>query len=160
MKVKVIAATLFAVTMNVSRAAPSAPLTMHLHQTPSSSAAGPVRSVWDGVYTEAQKKRGGAIYLRECSGCHGEALKGGEGTPALSGSDFDESWSGKTVADLFNKIRQTMPPPPDQPGKLSPQQESDVLAHILAANDFPAGGAELSPDIEQLKQIRITTARP
>lgn len=160
MKVEIIAATLFGLTMGALRTTPSAPLTVPLHQTPVSSSAAPFRSVWDGVYTDAQKKRGGAIYLRECSGCHGEALRGGEGTRALSGSDFDESWNGKTVADLFNKIRQTMPPPPDQPGKLSSQQEADVLAHILGTNDFPAGAAELSQDIEQLKRIRITTTKP
>ena len=53
-----------------------------------------------------------------------------------------------------------MPPRPDQPGKLSPQQEADVIAHILGANDFPAGRVELASDIEQLKRIRIATTKP
>ena len=89
------------------------------------------RSVWTGVFTEAQDKRGAAIYSRECSTCHGERLKGGEGAPALTGSDFNASWNGQTVADLFDRIRQTMPAPPEQPGKLTPQQNADVVAHIL-----------------------------
>ena len=104
--------------------------------------------------------RGAAIYLRECSGCHGEALRGGESTRALTGADFEESYDGKSVVDLFIKIRQTMPPRPDQPGKLSPQQEADVIAHILGANDFPAGSVELPQDVERLKRIRITTTKP
>ena len=157
MKVEIIAPILFGLTLNALRPPSSDPPAVSLRQN---AAAASARSVWDGVYTEAQKKRGAAIYLRECSGCHGEALKGGESTRALTGSDFEESWDGKTVADLFIKIRQTMPPRPDQPGKLSLQQEADVIAHILGANDFPAGSVERPQDVELLKGIRITTTKP
>jgi mono/diheme cytochrome c family protein len=158
MKLEVIAPIVFSLALNaVHHPTPSRPSTVSRRQ---GSTAVSARSVWDGVYTEAQKTRGAVIYLRECSGCHGEALRGGESTRALTGSDFEESWDGKTVADLFSKIRQTMPPRPDQPGKLSPQQEADVIAHILGANDFPAGRVELPSDIEQLKRIRIATTKP
>ena len=125
--------------------------------------AGPAaasRSVWAGVYTEAQEKRGAAIYSRECSTCHGERLKGGEGAPALTGTDFNASWNAQTVADLFDRIRQTMPAPPEQPGKLTPQENADVVAHILSVNGFPTGAVELPVDIESLKRIRIDTTKP
>jgi mono/diheme cytochrome c family protein len=56
----------------------------------------PDRSVWHGVYTEAQQKRGEPFYVRECSTCHGETLKGGEGTPALTGAEFLDRWNGRT----------------------------------------------------------------
>jgi len=118
------------------------------------------RSVGTGVFNEAQDKRGAAIYSRECSTCHGERLQGGEGAPALNGSDFASSWNGQTVGDLFDRIRQTMPAPPEQPGKLTPQQNADVVAHILRVNGFPAGTAELPTDVEQLKQIRIDPSKP
>jgi mono/diheme cytochrome c family protein len=118
------------------------------------------RTVSDGVFTGAQQQRGEAIYTRECSTCHGERLKGGEGSPPLTGTEFNDNWSNKSVADLFDKIRQTMPAPPEQPGKLTPQQTSDVIAHILSVAGFPAGAAELPSDIEQLKRIRITATRP
>ena len=36
------------------------------------------RSVWDGVYTNDQAKRGEALYARECGSCHGDMLTGGE----------------------------------------------------------------------------------
>jgi mono/diheme cytochrome c family protein len=120
----------------------------------------PSRTVWDGVFTDAQQKRGEAIYTRECSTCHGERLKGGEGSPPLTGTEFDANWNDKTVADLFDKIRQTMPAPPEQPGKLTPPQTSDVVAHILSAGGCPAGGTELPSDIEQLKRIRIAVNKP
>jgi mono/diheme cytochrome c family protein len=159
MKTGMIALALCGLTMNTFRGVP--PIrSMTFTRQASPGSATSARSVWDGVYTDSQMKRGAAIYLRECSGCHGEALRGGESTRALTGSDFDESWNGKTVADLFDKIRQTMPPRPDQPGKLSPQQEADVIAHILGNNDFPVGTVELPQDIEQLRRIRITTTRP
>ena len=41
------------------------------------------RSIWDGVYTEAQAKRGAAIYSAECAGCHGLDLTGVETASAL-----------------------------------------------------------------------------
>ena len=122
---------------------------------PSQSPAPPPQTVWDGVYTDAQQQRGDPIYARECSTCHGENLKGGEGSPPLVGADFLASWSGRTVADLFDKIRLTMPAPPEQPGKLSPQETADVLAHMLRANGFPAGSRELSSDAGPLRAIRI-----
>jgi hypothetical protein len=34
------------------------------------------RTVWDGVYNEAQAKRGEAIYVDACSNCHGRTLEG------------------------------------------------------------------------------------
>src|SRR5919108_1176433 len=79
-------------------------------------------SVKSGAFTGAQQKRGAAIYNRECSTCHGETLKGGEGSPPLVGPTFTASYAGQTVADLFTRIRETMPAPPEQPGKLTPQE--------------------------------------
>ena len=118
------------------------------------------RTVADGVFTDAQQKRGEAIYTRECSTCHGERLKGGEGSPPLTGTEFNDNWNGKSAFDLFDKIRQTMPAPPEQPGKLTPQQTSDVIAHILSVAGFPSGATELPSDTEQLKRIRITASKP
>jgi len=119
------------------------------------TAIGAERSVWTGVFMESQVRRGAAIYNRECSTCHGEKLKGAEGAPALAGSDFLASWNNQTVGDLFDRIRRTMPAPPEQPGKLTPQQNADVVAYILSENGFPAGAAELPSDLALLKQIRI-----
>jgi mono/diheme cytochrome c family protein len=123
------------------------------------SAQSTPRTVLDGVYTAAQQQRGEAIYARECSTCHGERLKGGEGSPPLTGAEFDANWNDRTIADLFDKIRQTMPAPPEQPGKLTPQQNADVIAHILSVDGFPAGPTELPSDVDQLKRIRLTAGK-
>ena len=115
--------------------------------------------MWDGVYSAAQQKRGEGLYAKECSTCHGETLKGGEGAPALVGADFIASWGTSTVSDLFDKVSQTMPAPPEQPGKLSPQQNADVVAFMLSANGFPAGALDLPVNADALKRIRITAKK-
>jgi len=46
------------------------------------------RSVWDGVYTEEQAKRGEELYRKECASCHGETLVGGGGAAPLTGGTF------------------------------------------------------------------------
>src|SRR5258708_9572329 len=51
------------------------------------------RSVWDGVYTEEQAKRGQAAYTQECSMCHGAELAGGDEVPPLSGNEFLSNWN-------------------------------------------------------------------
>ncbi len=116
------------------------------------------RSVWDGVYTEEQDRRGEAICSQECAPCHGSDLAGNDETPALSGPAFLANWDGLTVGDLAERVRKTMPP--NKPGRLTRQQIADVLSHVLKVNGFPAGKTELDPKIESLRQIRIEATKP
>lgn len=111
------------------------------------------RSVWDGVYTAEQAKRGLAVYGKECASCHGSDLTGGESAPPLTGAGFLSNWTGQTVGDLFERTRQSMPQ--SNPGKLSRAQNADVLAYLFSMNGFPDGKAELDKVAEVLKQIRI-----
>jgi quinoprotein glucose dehydrogenase len=116
------------------------------------------RSVWDGVYTEEQAKRGEEVYKKECAACHGAELTGGESAPPLTGGAFQANWNGLTLGDLFDRIRKTMPQA--KPGSLTRQQDSDVLAFMLSANKFPAGKTELYRQSEMLKEIRFETKKP
>jgi len=116
------------------------------------------RSVWDGVYTEEQAKRGEAVYKKECGSCHGEMLTGGESAPPLTGGAFQANWNGLTLGDLFDRIRKTMPQ--SKPGSLTRQQGSDVLAFLLSINKFPVGKTELYRQSEMLKEIRFETKKP
>jgi len=115
-------------------------------------------SVWDGVYTEEQAKRGETVYGKECASCHGEALTGGESAPPLTGGAFQANWNGLTLGDLFDRIRKTMPQ--TKPGSLTRQQDADVLAFMLSINKFPAGKTELYRQSEMLKEIRFETKKP
>ena len=111
------------------------------------------RSVWDGVFTAAQSKRGQDVYAAECASCHGSDLTGGESAPALAGAGFLSNWTTLTVGDLFERTRVSMPE--NNPGKLNRAQLADVIAYLLSANRFPEGKAELDKQAEVLKQIRI-----
>ena len=116
------------------------------------------RSVWDGVFTDEQAKRGEPVYQKECGNCHGDSLTGGESAPPLSGGAFLANWNGLTLADLFDRIRKTMPQ--STPGKLTRQQYADVLAFMLGVNKFPAGKTELYKQSEMLKEIRFEATKP
>ncbi|PYU09774.1 MAG: class I cytochrome c [Acidobacteria bacterium] len=116
------------------------------------------RSVWDGVYTEEQAKRGEPVYQKECAACHGAMMTGGESAPPLTGGGFQANWNGLTLGDLFDRIRKTMPQ--SKPGSLTRQQDADVLAFMLSLNKFPAGKTELYRQSEMLKEIRFETKKP
>jgi mono/diheme cytochrome c family protein len=116
------------------------------------------RSVWDGVYTEEQSKRGEPIYHKECASCHGDMMTGGESAPPLTGGAFLANWNGLSVGDLFDRIRKTMPQ--SAPGRLTRQQDADILAFMLSMNKFPAGKTELYRQSEMLKEIRFEAKKP
>ncbi len=111
------------------------------------------RSVRDGVYTQAQMKRGQAAFQENCAVCHGQDLSGGEIAPALYGGNFMSDWNGLTVGDLAERIRNSMPP--DNPDKINQQQRVDIISLILSSNDFPEGQKDLDTRVEVLKQIKI-----
>jgi S-disulfanyl-L-cysteine oxidoreductase SoxD len=115
-------------------------------------------SVWSGVFTEEQARRGQALYSRECAVCHGSDMAGADEVPALSGPAFLANWDGLTMNDLFERIRVSMPP--NKQGRLSRQQIVDLLSHLLNVNGFPAGKSELDPKAEMLKQIYIVATKP
>jgi mono/diheme cytochrome c family protein len=113
-------------------------------------------SVWDGVYTQDQAARGAVKYRQECVMCHGPVLEGNGEAPPLVGR-FIPDWAGTTLADLFDKIRETMPL--FAPGTLSPADTSDLLAFILQSNNFPAGTKELEAG-DGLKTVSFDVSKP
>jgi cytochrome c len=113
------------------------------------------KSVWDGVYTSAQAVRGKELYLKNCSVCHMEDLKGGE-APALVGEEFLSHWEDMTVDDLFFRIRLTMPQ--DSPGSLQRAVYMDILTYVLESNQAPPGKDELT-ESPALKAIAITAKK-
>jgi quinoprotein glucose dehydrogenase len=115
------------------------------------------RSVWDGVYTQAQADRGRPLYNQHCASCHADTLMGGEMSPPLVGGEFLSNWNGLTLGELFERIRTTMPQ--TNPGKLSREVNADITAYILSVNKFPAGKAELPHSAEFLRDIRIESEK-
>jgi mono/diheme cytochrome c family protein len=118
----------------------------------------PTKSVWEGVYTEEQAKRGAPMYSEFCASCHGPELMGGEMAPPLATGDFLSGWDGLTLGDLFERIRISMPQ--NAPGSLSGQQNADILAFVLSANKYPTGDTELSNQGMILKTIKFEAKKP
>ena len=93
-------------------------------------------SVWDGVYTEAQAKKGEAVYFAHCVDCHGPDFAGREQAPALAGLGFMEKWNRATVRKLFERVEQM---PPSKPKALPTEDYVDVLAYMLSRQRTPRG---------------------
>jgi S-disulfanyl-L-cysteine oxidoreductase SoxD len=122
------------------------------------AAAQTARTTWNGVYTEAQSKRGQAVYEEQCLSCHSPDLKGADQAPALVGADFNAEWNDLTISDLFERTRVSMPA--DKPGTLKPEQVADVIAFVLSRGGFPAGETELPAQAETLKEIKFLSKQP
>ena len=118
----------------------------------------PTKSIWEGVFTEAQATRGKGLYAQECASCHGGELTGGEMAPPLAGGEFMAGWDGLTIGDLFERVRISMPQ--NAPGSLSGQQNADILAFMFSSNKFPAGTTEMPKEAGILKQIKFEAKKP
>jgi mono/diheme cytochrome c family protein len=107
----------------------------------------------DGVYTRVQAQRGAAEYGKACASCHLEDLSGQHTSPALAGETFVLRFDGQSLAELFERVKTTMPQ--GAVGSLSDQAYADVLAYILQANRYRPGAQELAPDLERLRNIIV-----
>jgi mono/diheme cytochrome c family protein len=114
------------------------------------------RTANDRVYSDQQARRGQVLYQERCASCHGEALAGGSGPP-LTGDEFIAVWAGQPLSDLVDKILNTMPA--NDPGKLTRQQSTDIVGHILQVGKSPAGQADLGADQAALKLITIPASQ-
>ena len=127
------------------------------------------RTVWDGVYTQAQADRGEKAYKVSCGYCHKDDLSGGffdDGNgraPALAGarafdSSFEKRWAGVSVGEMVIDIGTAMPQ--QDPGSLPPETYIDIISFLLSKNGVPAGARELPADLQALQSIRVTAKPP
>jgi mono/diheme cytochrome c family protein len=101
-----------------------------------------VRTVWDGVYTDAQAARATGTFNASCSNCHTLAAQGNR---PLSGDKFWEKFTQKTAGDLLTFVKTNMPNGVNA-GSLSPSAYNDLVALILKSNGFPTGTVEVTPE--------------
>lgn len=107
------------------------------------------KTVWDGVYTDDQAKRGEAAYGAACSRCHRDDLGGYGGV--LLGGKFMDRWREDSLNSFFRNVQKTMPR--DAPASLSDTSYLDIVAYVLRRNQFPAGTTELT--LAELADIRV-----
>ncbi len=113
------------------------------------------RTIWDGVYTEAQAQRGEAVYKMKCTTCHSDNLRGNiDGGPPLRGTEFFVRWNNTPLSDMTDAIAELMPN--DDPGGLPRQDYVDIITFLFRSNGIPAGTTELKADPAALQQVRFT----
>lgn len=140
---------------------------VHGVETARRQPAAAARSVWDGVYTLEQARRG-AAQVDRCRPCHGDLLEGAL-APSLVGEGFRDRWEGRTLAELFELIqvnlaamdarRQPHESAPRDADARSRQASADILAFLLVQSVFPDGKAEVPADADRLREIRFTAAK-
>jgi mono/diheme cytochrome c family protein len=112
------------------------------------------RTIWDGVFTEAQAARGQDGYLEACARCHADDLLGVDDAPPLLGEPFLGRFNRLTADDVVQTIRRTMPQ--DAPDSLGSSAYVDLVSYLFKANGSPAGAVELPTDRSALQQVVVT----
>jgi mono/diheme cytochrome c family protein len=149
MSMRRLRAPVLAAALSVSRVPVLAAAVLMLG-APAASAQSPVaadsgRSVTSGAYTSAQAAAGETTFGSICGSCHGPS--------EFSGPAFRRIWSGRTVYDLFDQLRASMPL--DNPGGLSREQYTNVIAYLLKLNKYPDGDVDLPASDSALRRIRF-----
>src|SRR5262245_43071788 len=111
------------------------------------------RSIWDGVYSTTQAARGKAAFAETCARCHNLELTGSDRGPELKGRMFLSHWEDGTLEQIFNMIRDRMPP--QGSNALSEGVKIDILAYLLQSNALPPGAGDLTPVSSALDAVRV-----
>lgn len=125
-------------------------------QTPTATS-----TIWNGVYSEPQAKRGLLEYVRSCEQCHGPNLTGNptNEVPSLVADAFMFHWSGRTVQEFYTRLSKAMPA--NAPGSLDAGAYLNLVAYLLEANGFPPGSQDLDRDqLSALVIEKAPTSRP
>jgi hypothetical protein len=100
----------------------------------------------DRLYTKEQAGRGAELSAKHCDRCHipEKVPEGKKPGPPTVGPKFIETWTDRTLGELFDTIYTTMPS--DGSATLTVDQTLDLVAHILKGNGFPEGTSPLKND--------------
>ena len=112
-------------------------------------------TIWEGVYTDEQAKRGEQAYAKSCAKCHAEDLLGSTNAPALVGQAFFARFDRQSADDVVDVIRRTMPQ--EAPDTLGMPMYADIVSFLLRSNAAPAGKTELPTDRARLREILVTS---
>ena len=94
------------------------------------------------AYAADQAEAGAAVYRESCAACHLPNLAGSFEAPELAGPNFRNTWGARSVSDLLELMRETMPP--QAPGSLDEGQYVALAAYILRQNGVAPAQARLS----------------
>lgn len=103
-----------------------------------------------GVYSDAQASRGEATFNGTCLSCH---------VPSdYTGDSFQSKFVGGTVFDMFDDIRTSMPQ--DNPGSLTNEQYTDLVAYLFKLNGLPTRAQDLPAVADSMKAIKVEAKPP
>jgi len=103
-----------------------------------------------GVFTLAQADRGRDGFDADCAACHS--------VRDFSGAAFLNRWANLPLGSFFGYVLTSMPD--DSPGSLPRGEVSDIVAHILRVNGFPAGAEPLPSTTAELNLVLLTDPPP
>ena len=106
-------------------------------------------------FQAAQARSGQTAYEEHCASCHGRSLQGMHLSPSLVGERFDRAFRGKQADVLAMHLRRMPLEPSGQPGSLSEETYTNVMAYLLASNGFSAGERPLPASSELLADFVI-----
>ncbi|MDA1371730.1 MAG: PQQ-binding-like beta-propeller repeat protein [Proteobacteria bacterium] len=95
-------------------------------------------------YTSSQAQQGEILYQQTCIACHGTNLDNGSFAPPITGDLFYGVWGGRSVAELLQYIKESMPP--GSPEKLSDSASLELVSYMFQEHGIPAGQQALSLD--------------
>lgn len=103
-------------------------------------------------FTAAQAAAGKTAYNSNCAVCHGANMTNGHmGTP-LAGTYFKNTWTARTVKQLHDRAKKTMPP--GNAGSLPADVYTTVTAYILETNGFKSGDKPLTLEAAESMVIK------
>jgi mono/diheme cytochrome c family protein len=113
-------------------------------------ATDPGRSTLDGVYTLSQATQGRDIFAGMCKECHANNV--------YNGQPLRDRWAGRTLGELFGYLRRDMPK--SNPGALTAEEYTAVIAYLLRLNQMPTGSKVLPTDSSTMAGIKFATPAP
>jgi mono/diheme cytochrome c family protein len=118
-----------------------------------------IRTIWDGVYTEAQAEHGETVARGACGLCHGSRFNGVpddndmSAAPPLARHKFLLNWDNRPLGAVYTYSHMTMPL--SNPGFLPAEDYAALVAYMLSASGAPPGDTPLPADAIALGAIRI-----
>jgi len=121
---------------------PAAQAAAHAAPSPAKAASGGQPPT---LYTTAQAEAGKQVFATKCVACHGANLQG-TAAPSVAGNDFliAAQHNGWTLEIMRYIVFDQMPR--NSPATLSPRDDADVMAYLLASSCYPAGAKRFPSD--------------
>ena len=94
------------------------------------------------AFAADQAETGAAVYEEACASCHLPNLAGSFEAPELAGPNFRNTWGARSVSDLMELMRETMPT--QTPGSLDEGQYVALAAFLLRENGIAPSQVRLT----------------